>query len=86
MKTGSMLFYQLEAHIGNRWEPIPGHAYACRSGLFREMFNLLSLTAGQRLRRVGDSLNFPEGKWIPTFLYVGKGVGKQSGLKDWPIK
>lgn len=84
MKTGSILFYQLEAYTGNRWEPIPGHNYACQIGLFRLMFNLLSLTEGQRLRRVGDTLNFPAGDWKPTFLYIGKVGTKQGGLKDWP--
>jgi len=81
MKTGSMFFYQLEYSVGNRWKPIPGHAYACRGKSFREMYNLLNLTPGQRLRRVGDSLNFPEGEWKPSFLFTGAGK-----LKDWPVK
>lgn len=80
-KQGSLFFYQLEGRIANCWEPLPGHAYACRSGSFRAMFNLLNLTPGQRLRRVGDSLNFPEGDWKLSFLFTGSGK-----LKDWPVE
>jgi len=80
-KQGSLFFYQLEYSVGNRWKPIAGHAYACHGKSFREMYNLLNLTPGQRLRRVGDSLNFPEGEWKPAFLFTGAGK-----LKDWPIK
>lgn len=84
MKEGKLFFYQIEARVGNRWEPISGQAYACPVESFRQLFNLLSLTPGQRLKRVGDSLNFPEGSWTPSFLYVGKRGNLPAGLKDWP--
>jgi hypothetical protein len=87
MAVVSLLFYQLEAHVGNTWEPIPGQTYACRGGLFRQMYNLLSPAPGQRLRRVGDSLNFPEAEdWKPSFLYIGKRGEKAGSLRDWPVK
>lgn len=84
MKEGKLFFYQVEAHVGNGWEPVPGQAYACPVGSFRQLLSLLSLTEGQRIRRVGDSFNFPEGDWRPAFLYVGKRGIKPAGLKEWP--
>ena len=84
MKEGKLFFYQLEVYTGDAWQAAPGLAYACPVGSFRQLLNLLSLCPAQRIKRVGDSLNFPEGDWKPSFLYVGKRGNLPAGLKDWP--
>ncbi len=68
-----MKFYQVEACTGGTWTAIPGQAYGCEPGMFRQMLDLLSPLAGQRVKCVGDWSNFPEAKgWRPDYLYSAK--------------
>ncbi len=76
-KARTILFYQMDAYVGNRWKPIPDHTYACASGLFGRMLTRLKLTSAQRLRKVGVASNFSAAmreydKWGPNFFYNGR--------------
>jgi hypothetical protein len=76
-----MKFYQVEAYTGEAWILIPDQTYGCAPNMFRQMLDLLSLLPGQRVKCVGDCLNFPRANgWRPVYLYSVK----INTFREWP--
>lgn len=76
-KARLILYYQMEAYVGDCWIPIPDRTYACPAGLFGRMLTRLKVTPAQRLRKVGAASNFSAAmreydKWGPNFFYNGR--------------
>ena len=78
-----MKFYQVEAHTGGIWTPIPGQTYGCAPSVFRQMLDLLAPLAGQRVRCTGDCFNpqLQTGE-LPAYLYSVKTNTFQEGRKN----